>query len=285
MKVTAMPVLLLSVAFLADCSERNTTTGPPAMTAAQPPLNASITSPRQFDADGHPNVGLLFIDFSGDHELQPATEAICSGFLIAPTVFLTAAHCFVLNHVAQGTALWVSFDPVWIPAPAHVIQATGFAVDPEFNSGSRFHDLTVVFLPTGSTTATPMRLPPAGLLDQLAESNGLQGQAFLKVGYGLVPTWEGAPFSYTNTGARTTSTAPFQTLTPAWLFLFQNTVVTGEGGAGPGDSGGPWILGDVAVSLTSWLGGGAAGGNAFGATWRLDTPEARTFLRAYVTLP
>jgi len=66
MKVTAMPVLLLSVAFLADCSERNTTTGPPAMTAAQPPLNASITSPRQFDADGHPNVGLLFIDFSGD---------------------------------------------------------------------------------------------------------------------------------------------------------------------------------------------------------------------------
>jgi Trypsin len=283
MNATAIPAWLVSIAVLAGCSERGATTAPTAGVAAQPALNASITSPREFDGDGHPNVGLLFIDFSADGQLQPATEAICSGFLIAPTVFLTAAHCFVLNHVAPGTALWVSFDPVWVPAPAHVIQATGFVVDPAFNSGSRFHDLTVVFLPTGSTTATPMRLPSAGLLDQLAESNGLQGLDFVKVGYGLVPTWEGAPFSYTNTGARTTS--PFQTLTPAWLFLFQNTVVTDEGGAGPGDSGGPWILGDVAVSLTSWLGGGAAGGNAVGATWRLDTPEARDFLRTHVTLP
>ena len=137
MKVTPIPVLLLSVAFLGGCSERNATTAPTASAALQPPLSASITSPRQFDGDGHPNVGLLFIDFSGDHELQPATEATCSGFLIAQTVFLTAAHCFVLNHVAPGTALWVSFDLVWLPAPAHVIQATGFAVDPEFNVDAR----------------------------------------------------------------------------------------------------------------------------------------------------
>ena len=249
------------------------------------PPSASITSPREFDGDGHPNVGLLFIDFSGDGQLQPATEAICSGFLIAPTVFLTAAHCFVLTGTTPGTRLWISFDAVWLPAPTHVIQAAGVAIDPDFNPGSRFHDLTVVFLPPGATTATPMRLPPAGLLDQVAENDGLRGQDFVKVGYGLVPTWEGAPFSYTNTGARTTGTAPFQALTPAWLFLNQNTVVTDEGGAGPGDSGGPWILGDIAVSLTSWLGGGAAGGNAIGATWRLDTPEARGFLGKYVTLP
>lgn len=269
-------LLLGTALFLGGC-ERH----PP----TQPALTASITSPREFDGNGHPNVGLLFIDFSGDGQLQPATEAICSGFLIAPTVFLTAAHCFVLNGVAPGTKVWVSFDPVWVPAPEHVIEATGFVVDPNFKKGSRFRDMTVVFLPAGATSATPMQLPPAGYLDRLDDQDALRGQDFLKVGYGLVPTWQEAPIEYTNPGMRTTATAPFQALTPAWLRVQQNTVVTDEGGAGPGDSGGPWIFGDMAVSLTSWLGGGGLGGNAIGVTWRLDTPDAREFLGNYVTLP
>ena len=44
----------------------------------------------QPDGNLHPNVGALLADYDPD---SPGPDILCSGTLIAPTVFLTAAHC------------------------------------------------------------------------------------------------------------------------------------------------------------------------------------------------
>ncbi len=275
---------LLSVVFAAalggGCTDRSAPT--------QGSINASITSPRDTDYNGHPNVGALFRDVNGDAMIEPNPysplgEGPCSGFLIAPTVFLTAGHC--LAGLAEKTTVWVSFDPQVQPAVLNetLIQGTGFAVDPEFNPGSLVHDLGVVLLPARATRLlTPVKLPSAGLLDQLANQNGLQGREFLKVGYGMDPTWEGAPLGLSTPGTRTTSSSSFMALTQGWLFLQANYNATGQGGACYWDSGSPRFLGDVAVAIFSWLDNEC---RALNVNWRLDTPEARGFLGAYVTLP
>jgi len=276
---------IVSVAFAAvlgvGCTDRSTPT--------QEAINASITSPREPDYKGHPNVGALWRDWNGDGLMEPQNlegdlEGPCSGLLIAPRVFLTAGHCLPPDPPGSHIPVRISFDEHVLPSSgATWIVATGFAVDPNFNPGSLFHDLGVVFLPEGATTGlTPVPLPRAGLLDRLNEQNGLRGQDFLKVGYGVVPTWEGEPTSFSLPGSRNTASAPFMALTQGWLFLQANYNATGEGGACYWDSGSPRFLGDVAVATFSWLDNEC---RSLNVSWRLDTPEARDFLGAYVTLP
>ena len=81
------------------------------------------------------------------------------------------------------------------------------------------------------------------------------------------------------------SKSEFMGLQPTWLGLLMNAAATGEGGDCYGDSGGPKFLdgrpdmvlatvttGDMNCRATSW-------------SWRLDSPEARGFLGAHLTLP
>jgi hypothetical protein len=62
------------------------------MTLAAVPA-AAITG-GQPDGNGHPNVGVIVVDFGS------GPERFCSGELIAPTQFLTAGHCmaFLVNN-------------------------------------------------------------------------------------------------------------------------------------------------------------------------------------------
>jgi Trypsin len=229
------------------------------------------------------NVGALLVDFNGNGKVDGDDED-CTGSLISPTVFLTAAHC--VEFLAPGTQLYVSFEPKLYPTPRTYIAATSWTFDPQYgHDQANLHDLAVVFLPASATRGmTPLKLPTAGLLDGLAAKGSLSKQLFVNVGYGVSASRTGVP-GFTWDGKRNYSKSEFMGLQPTWLGLLMNTSATGEGGDCYGDSGGPKFIdgnpnkiyatvttGDFPCRATTW-------------DWRLDTPEARAFLRNYVTLP
>jgi hypothetical protein len=63
-------------------------------------------------ADGgvHPNVGALLADYDPD---SPGPELLCSGTLIAPTVFSTASHCTAFLESIEISQVWVTFAPAY----------------------------------------------------------------------------------------------------------------------------------------------------------------------------
>jgi len=208
----------------------------------------------------------------------------CTGSLISPTVFLTAAHC--VEFLAPGTQLYVSFEPKLYPTPKTSIAATGWTYDPEYgHDQANLHDLAVVFLPKGSTKGiTPLKLPPAGYLDQLQAQGGLNNTLFVNVGYGVSASRTGIP-SFGYDGTRKSSKSEYMGLQQYWLGLLMNQSATGQGGDCYGDSGGPKFIDgrpDMVVATVT-----TGDYNCRATTWdyRLDTGSARAFLGQYVALP
>lgn len=239
----------------------------------------------QLDGTGHPNVGVMVVD-SGS-----GPRRLCSGELIAPTRFLTAAHCtaFLVNNPfihLDG----VTFDPTYDPSASTVIPAVSVTVDSLFGKDfGDLHDLGVITL-AYAPPATPVALPTAGLLDQLATKGGLRGQDFTNVGYGATGyDFGGGPPTLIdfNPAVRRISTSPFMALEQNVLRLQGNTNATDEGGTCVGDSGSARYLNvggtDIAVAIVSL--GSDSRCVANDANYRLDTPSARAFLGQFATLP
>jgi hypothetical protein len=237
----------------------------------------------QLDGSGHPGVGVMVVDFGS------GPQRLCSGELIAPTRFLTAAHCtsFLVNNPAL---LGVTFDPTYNPGTSTVVPAVSVTVDPLFGKGlGDLHDLGVITL-ASPVSATPVVLPTAGLLDQLAAQGDLHGRDFTNVGYGATGfAFGGGPPTPVNffAAVRRISTSPFKALEQNVLRLQGNTNATGEGGTCGGDSGSASYLDvngtEVAVATATLSSDHRCIGND--AKYRLDTPSARAFLGQFVTLP
>jgi secreted trypsin-like serine protease len=236
----------------------------------------------QLDGNLHPQVGALVAEYR-----QPGQKAVlCSGSLIAPTVYLTAAHCTDYLASLGITDVWVTFDAQFTDSSTLIHGR--YVTDPAYNAyagpgGSADpHDIAVVLLDTAATGITPVQLPTAGLL----ESMDLTSQTFTAVGYGTVrsgPT--GGPNAFFFDSTRRYALQSFLSLEPAWLNLSENPS-TGSGGTCFGDSGGPHFLGGVTSNLqVSLTVTGDAVCRATDKTYRLDTPSARTFLSTYITLP
>lgn len=240
------------------------------------------------DDDGHPNVGAILVDHP---ERGPFN--FCSGTLIAPDVYLTAAHCAVaLNQrIAAGafsiSDVYVSFDP-YDPAgtPSSWHPVTAVTAHPLYgHDNARAYDLAVAILAQPIQDIVPAQLPEAGYLDALKAAGAFQGgvkaSQFTVVGYGSRLEWP-PPQIYSGTDRRV-ATSGYLALTQGWLYLSQNHAV-GNGGTGFGDSGGPtfWsdpTLGDVLVSTTTW---GDVQTVATGVTQRLDVPQALSFLAEFL---
>jgi hypothetical protein len=272
--LTACATLLLGTA---ACTER-----PMPVSAPQRPSYIINGTPTGSD---FPNVGALLFDYNRDRVINGDDEW-CTGSLIAPDVFLTAAHCVISSYTPPGSQFYVSFSPDLYAKSFSYITAKSYTYDPLYgHDQANLHDLALVFLPKGSTRGmTPLQLPPAGYLDQLAAQGGLVDQVFVNVGYGTSATLTGPPgFPYD--GTRKVSESEFMGLQPYWLGLLMNSNATDLGGDCYGDSGGPKFLsgnlsmilatvttGDYPCRATSW-------------DYRLDTQSARDFLGRFVALP
>src|SRR3954447_23421003 len=100
--------------------------------------------------DAPPSVGgLVSATQYGD-----GTWLYCSGTLISPTVFLTAAHC------AEGDRVGVTFDPAY--QQGDTVYYGSWHADPRYRKAqSDPHDIAVVTFPRPIAGITPARLPAA----------------------------------------------------------------------------------------------------------------------------
>jgi secreted trypsin-like serine protease len=234
-------------------------------------LTALAITYGQPDGNRHPQVGALVGEFSS------GTFPYCSGTLISPTVFLTAAHCDL------GTSrVYVTFDTKF--STKSKLHAGTFYADPQYNwRQDDTHDIAVVVFDRPITNVVPARLPQAGQLDALSVN-----QQFTVVGYGgqePVNQPGGPVIGFLDT--REFSVASLNAVNPTWLRLSQNQA-TDDGGACYGDSGGPNFLGAGAAE-TNIVAGTTITGDVFckatNVIYRTDTPSARNFLSGFVTLP
>ena len=249
------------------------------------------------DGDAHPNVGLLAFDIDGEGPTPPF--ALCTGSVISDDAFLTAAHCIA----AIPNAAWVvtldggspeqplatqGFFPDDFPFAVigSVERSIGVIVHPEFGRGlSRINDLAVVLFPEDTFAhSTPVALPTAGLLADLAAHGGLVGRTVTLVGYGTDA--EVGPPRYFFHGYRQTATAPVQALTPRWLRVQHTPAATDQGSLCYGDSGSPQFLGDSESNMiVSLLSHGLTTCRGAARAQRLDTASAREFLSRFIDLP
>jgi secreted trypsin-like serine protease len=234
---------------------------------------ASAITNGQPDGNGHPEVGALL----AQQAFSDGTWAECSGTLISPRVFLTAAHCD--EGVSQVN---VTFDSSYVYPTGATFSGTWHA-DPAFSKAQGDpHDIAVVVLDS------PVAIPPAGL----PGANSLAGlgkdQKFTSVGYGAQARSSGkGPKTFTYTDVRFVASGTLNSVTPSFLRISQNAS-TGNGGTCYGDSGGPNFLGAGSgetniVAATTITGDTAC--RSTNVDYRLDTASARSFLANYVALP
>jgi len=221
------------------------------------------------DGNGHPNTGGLV----SPTQYSDGTWIYCSGTLISPTVFLTAAHCG-----EEGERVLVTFDTAY--QAGDKVYAGTFHADPDYpGPSSDAHDIAVVVLDKAVKGITPAKLPTAGSLSDLSSS-----QTFTSVGYGAYEvTNSPGGHQYLYNDVRMVATGTLNATNKTWLRISMNPS-TGNGGTCYGDSGGPNFLGttDIVAAITIT---GDAVCRSTNVVYRLDTSSARTFLAQYVTLP
>jgi secreted trypsin-like serine protease len=222
----------------------------------------------QLDGNNHPNVGGLV----APKAYSDGTWLYCSGTLISPTVFLTAAHC------EEGSRVTVTFDSAY-QAGDPTYTGTWHA-DPLYgHDQSDPHDIAVVVFDKPIKGITPAKLPSAESLSNLSGT-----QQFTSVGYGAYEvTNEPGGHQYLYNDVRMVATGTLNAINPAWLRISMNPA-TGNGGTCYGDSGGPNFLGTTAIVAATTITGDAVC-RSTNVTYRLDTPSARMFLGQFVNLP
>lgn len=225
------------------------------------------------DGSGHPEVGALLAPVA----YSDGTWATCSGTLISPTVFLTAAHC------DQGVSrVAVTFASSYVAGTSKTYWGDWHA-DPRFRQAqSDPFDVAVVVLDKAVKGIAPARLPEPGSLEKIAP-----GTRFTSVGYGAqsVTIDHGPTFHYAD--VRFFATGGLYTTTQSWLKISMNPA-HGDGGTCYGDSGGPNFLGAGSTETNIVAGTTVTGDFLCKATnvdYRLDTESARSFLSQFVALP
>ena len=239
------------------------------------------------DGNLHPNVGVVIFAVGEELLISP-----CSGNLIAPTVFVTAAHCLEFIESQGATQVWVSFAS-HVDADVNFIEVSNLDMstlipgtlhpNPAFDAhGPDPNDVAVITFETPVVGITPAVLPTPGLLDELGRQNGLKDQLFTVVGYGVNQRIVGGgPKTYLRDLSRRFATSGLNALGPALLRLSTNRT-KGFGEPSFADSGGGIFFGQTNTLIAIV---GLRGTPGMYQGYRLDTASARAFLSSFVTLP
>jgi len=222
----------------------------------------------------HTGVGAI-VYRSGGH-----TYVDCSGFLVSPTVFVTAAHC---KDPTNPNPPYVTFDQnVTDQSPLHSGTIYIHPDYPQRNNGD-IADVGVFVLDQPVSGYQISRLPTRNQLDTLRHHQLVYGANIRVVGYGRdrVARQETQP-----TGQRISGNVGYHSFNSGYVMASQ-LAVQGYSGVCFGDSGGPdyfTVNGqEIAISLNQSISDPYCQTDAW--LERLDTDVARSFLGNYVTLP
>jgi len=238
----------------------------------------------QLDGSLHPSVGfLLGIDGQG----RPFYS--CSGTLVAPSLFVTAAHCTGgLQGLVPSEVRIVFESKTALPNPPVYITGHPFP-NPRFSArlddprpptlAQRSEDYGVVVLDRPASEVFPT-VTISALASVELEKKDITNESFALVGYGV--SWLGKLKNLTFDGYRRYAIADANgasLLDPSVLEVKANPNGSDptDGLAGGGDSGGPVL--DSAGALVGVISGIDPGGKTLAA--RVDTPAARQFLSQF----
>ncbi|MDQ4130300.1 MAG: trypsin-like serine protease [Actinomycetota bacterium] len=239
------------------------------------------------DPPSYPEVGALV----GYYPPAGKEIAYCSGTLISPTVFLTAAHCGFLRDGNGGVRVTFDEKPFDEEYTAKANKHAGKFIphrdyrSPTYHTvNENLNDVAVVVFDAPIDGITPAELPPEFYLDKIGLD---QSSKFTSVGYGDTEFLNGpGGKETTHVQARNYALGSFNALTKQALHLSQNST-TGDGGTCYGDSGGPNFIGAVGetkiIASTTWTGDTYC--EATNVTQRVDIPSVRKFLKDHVALP
>jgi secreted trypsin-like serine protease len=243
---------------------------------------AAITRGGELDHDDHPYVGLMVAQ---DADGNPLWR--CSGSFISDAVYVTAGHC--TEAPAASAQIWLASD-VESGIPANGYPFTGDAAGTTYThplyvpSAFFLYDLGVVVLdePLASEQLDEFAtLPSAGAVDELG--HGRKSAVVTAVGYGLQAA-SANPVKPEKTVAErvryqadlfvvnTEGVAGLGNIQlPGDLPPTNSMILSGDakhGGTCFGDSGGPALIGDTLVGVTSFGLNGNCGG--IGGSFRID---------------
>jgi hypothetical protein len=234
--------------------------------AATAAVALALAAPSAAVLDGTPDtehsyVGILVTEIDGE------TVPVCSGFLVSPTVFVTAGHC--VDDLGGVLPAFVSFDHALTP-DSELLPGTAVP-NPRFGSaGPNSFDVALVLLDEehAVTDRGFAELPNLGRLESVQRSSALT-----VVGYGANAR-HGNRLEFDL--ARTFGEARLVKTEKKFAHLRMSTAICF------GDSGGPALLGasDLAVAVNSFVSNRQCAGNSY--AYRLDTAEAMAFLEPYL---
>ena len=276
----------------------------------------AVTAPASAITGGTEDTGNIYSNVGMVVFYQPDGRFRCSGTLVAPRVFLTAAHCTfqdigkvavtfdpLISRTAAESEIdipraaddsgpedahsAIGFTAADITAPAYAGEQSWALGTPrthpeysDFTDIKNWNDTGVVILDDASTLPT-FPLAPENYLDDL-EQPTLNATEFLAIGYGTevrrtAETGPQTPLPQRQPIVRRYTTEIGQKLTPQILQLNGNEHDPRAGGGTCfGDSGGPAIHGGFVVADTSY--GYTNNCRYLGGYQRVDVPIVRDWL-------